>query len=92
MLGDPACGNQQSIASVLGLTKGSVSRQVEQAVAAGLVTAQTSASSRRDKVVALTPAGRRAVAAAEEVLRRHPVPGPAGDVDATLRTLASVPE
>ena len=91
-LDDPACGNQQGIADVLGLTKGSVSRQVEQAAAAGLVTAEVSASSRRDKVVRLTDAGRRAVAAADEVLHRYRQPAGAADLDVTLRTLASVQE
>lgn len=50
--------NQQEAADLLGLTKGSVSRQVESAVAAGLLETAPRGSSRREKVQQLTPAGR----------------------------------
>src|ERR1700753_2981159 len=53
----PGTLNQQAVADRLGLTKGTVSRQIEQAVAAGLMHVAPSAVSRRETVVALTPAG-----------------------------------
>jgi DNA-binding MarR family transcriptional regulator len=49
--------NQQAIADRLGLTKGTVSRQIDHAVAAGLMTAQVSERTRRENHIALTPAG-----------------------------------
>jgi DNA-binding MarR family transcriptional regulator len=49
--------NQQAIADRLGLTKGTVSRQIDNAVAAGLMTVQVSQRTRRENHIALTPVG-----------------------------------
>lgn len=49
--------NQQGIADRLGLTKGTVSRQIDQAVAAGLMNVEASPHSRRENTVTLTPTG-----------------------------------
>jgi DNA-binding MarR family transcriptional regulator len=49
--------NQQAVADRLGLTKGTVSRQIERSVDAGLLTVAGSPDSRREKLVALTEAG-----------------------------------
>ncbi|MFE5588387.1 MarR family winged helix-turn-helix transcriptional regulator [Kitasatospora sp. NPDC056531] len=49
--------SQQQVADRLGLTKGTVSRQIDNAVSAGLVTVQPSPRSRRENAVFLTPAG-----------------------------------
>lgn len=53
----PGRHNQQAIADRLGLTKGTVSRQIEQSVAAGLLTVSESPNSRREKLVALSEVG-----------------------------------
>ena len=53
----PGAFNQQSVADYLGLTKGTVSRQVESAERAGLVTTAVSPNSRREKTMALTEKG-----------------------------------
>lgn len=49
--------NQQTAADRLGLTKGTVSRQIDAAVAAGLMTVQPSPHNRRENLIGLTPAG-----------------------------------
>lgn len=49
--------SQQAVADRLGLTKGTVSRQIEAAAAAGLITVQTAPHTRRENAVALTGAG-----------------------------------
>ena len=49
--------SQQAIASRVGLTKGSVSRQIDQAVAAGLMDVRVAAHTRREHAVTLTAAG-----------------------------------
>lgn len=49
--------SQQAIADRLGLTKGTVSRQIDNAVAAGLMTVQVAAHTRRENAVALTSSG-----------------------------------
>ncbi len=49
--------SQQAIADRVGLTKGSVSRQIDHAVAAGLMTVQVAPHTRRENAVALTEAG-----------------------------------
>ena len=59
--------NQQEAADLLGLTKGSVSRQVESAVSAGLLEPGIGGS-RREKVQQLTPAGRGVLRKAYRVL------------------------
>lgn len=59
--------NQQEAADLLGLTKGSVSRQVEAALSAGLLET-TPGPSRREKVQQLTPKGRRVLESAYGIL------------------------
>jgi DNA-binding MarR family transcriptional regulator len=49
--------SQQAVADRLGLTKGTVSRQIEAAVAAGLMTVQVAPHTRRENALALTKAG-----------------------------------
>jgi DNA-binding MarR family transcriptional regulator len=49
--------SQQAVADRLGLTKGTVSRQIEHAVAAGLMTVSVAPHTRRENVLALTGAG-----------------------------------
>ncbi len=49
--------SQQAVADRLGLTKGTVSRQIDSAVAAGLMTARVASHTRREHAVALTEAG-----------------------------------
>jgi DNA-binding MarR family transcriptional regulator len=49
--------SQQAVADRLGLTKGTVSRQIDAAAAAGLMTVQVAAHTRREHAVALTEAG-----------------------------------
>jgi DNA-binding MarR family transcriptional regulator len=49
--------NQQAIADRLGLTKGTVSRQLDNAVNAGLMSVQPSPHTRRENTVRLTEAG-----------------------------------
>jgi DNA-binding MarR family transcriptional regulator len=49
--------NQQAIADRLGLTKGTVSRQIDNAVRAGLMTVEAAAHTRRENSVSLTRAG-----------------------------------
>lgn len=53
----PGTLSQQAVADRLGLTKGTVSRQIDSAVAAGLMTVEVSAHARREHAVALTRAG-----------------------------------
>ena len=49
--------SQQAIADRVGLTKGSVSRQIDHAVAAGLMTVRVATHTRRENAVTLTSAG-----------------------------------
>jgi DNA-binding MarR family transcriptional regulator len=49
--------SQQAIADRLGLTKGTVSRQIDAAVTAGLMSIEVSRHNRRENQVRLTPAG-----------------------------------
>jgi DNA-binding MarR family transcriptional regulator len=49
--------SQQAVADRVGLTKGSVSRQIDHAVAAGLMTVRVASHTRRENAVALTEAG-----------------------------------
>ncbi|MFJ4872873.1 MarR family winged helix-turn-helix transcriptional regulator [Streptomyces sp. NPDC088757] len=53
----PGTLNQQQVADRLGLTKGTVSRQIDHAVSAGLVEVRPAPHSRRENAVRLTPAG-----------------------------------
>ncbi|GAB7191794.1 hypothetical protein NUM3379_25020 [Kineococcus sp. NUM-3379] len=89
-LQEPACTNQQDVAGMLGLTKGSVSRQVDAAVRAGLVVAEVSPSSRREKQVRPTPAGEEVLRRGGGLLARRAPDAPPGDVAATLRTPAGI--
>ncbi|MCU1550420.1 MAG: hypothetical protein JWR36_980 [Glaciihabitans sp.] len=87
----PGAFNQQSVADLLGLTKGTVSRQIESASAAGLLTTDVSAASRREKIVSLTAAGSELVRRGDKLLQAsNPSIFPDIDPDdlaATLRTL-----
>jgi DNA-binding MarR family transcriptional regulator len=89
----PGTLNQQRVAERLGLTKGTVSRQIEQAVAAGLMRVSPSLVSRRENVVELTEAGtelvRRGDAVFEEAQRAFPALD-AADVAASLRVLRAL--
>jgi DNA-binding MarR family transcriptional regulator len=49
--------SQQAVADRLGLTKGTVSRQIDNAVAAGLMNVQVAVHTRRENAVALTSVG-----------------------------------
>jgi DNA-binding MarR family transcriptional regulator len=49
--------SQQAVADRVGLTKGSVSRQIEHSVASGLMTVRVAAHTRRENAVTLTEAG-----------------------------------
>jgi DNA-binding MarR family transcriptional regulator len=49
--------SQQAIADRVGLTKGSVSRQIDHAVAVGLMTVRVASHTRRENAVTLTEAG-----------------------------------
>jgi DNA-binding MarR family transcriptional regulator len=89
----PGDFNQQSIADLLGLTKGTVSRQIDNASAAGLLVAKVSVTSRREKTIALTEQGTALVRRGDEL----PASSNSGifphldrgDLAATLRTLAA---
>jgi DNA-binding MarR family transcriptional regulator len=89
----PGDFNQQSIADLLGLTKGTVSRQIDNASGAGLVVAKVSATSRREKTIALTEAGTALVRRGDELLAAtnsglFPYLD-RGDLAATIRTLTA---
>lgn len=64
----PGQFNQQTVAETLGITKGTVSRQIELGQAAGYITVEVSPTSRRDNVVGLTPAGTAVVRKGDQVL------------------------
>jgi DNA-binding MarR family transcriptional regulator len=49
--------SQQAVADRIGLTKGTVSRQIDHAVSAGLMTVRVAEHTRRENAVALTEAG-----------------------------------
>lgn len=49
--------SQQAVANRVGLTKGTVSRQIDHAVAAGLMNVRVAEHTRRENAVALTEAG-----------------------------------
>lgn len=88
-LDDPGCAfNQQVIASLLGVNKSSVSRHVEAAARAGLVVAEVSAESRRDKTVRLTAAGQLVVERGSEIVASFAPALPRARVDEALETLA----
>ena len=83
-----------ALAAQLGLTKSSISRQVDAAIAAGLVTVTPAAGSRREKPVEATAAGRALIARGDDLLSAlaTAVLGdvPRNEFDATLRTLGAL--
>jgi DNA-binding MarR family transcriptional regulator len=86
--------NQQAIADRLGLTKGTVSKQIENALAADLLRVTASPTSRREKLVSLTERGtalvRKGDALFEEARSsRMPELDPA-QLSATLATLTAI--
>ena len=89
----PGTLSQQKIADRLGLTKGTVSKQIENAIRAGLMTAQPAAHSRRENAIALTAAGTTLVRRGDalfENARETVLPViPAVDLAATLKTLSA---
>ena len=86
--------SQQAIADRLGLTKGTVSRQIEAAVAAGLMTVETAAHTRRENAVALTRTGTALVRKGDRLARdsRSAMLGSvsSSDLATTLRVLAAL--
>jgi DNA-binding MarR family transcriptional regulator len=90
----PGSLSQQAIADRLGLTKGTVSKQIENAIAAGLMTVQMAPHSRRENVVALTDHGTKLVRRGDglfEDARRATLPAiSAAHMAATLSTLGAL--
>ncbi len=62
--------SQQAVADRLGLTKGTVSRQIDAAVAAELMTVEVARHTRRENAIALTKAG-TALVREGDVLLQH---------------------
>jgi len=62
--------SQQAVADRLGLTKGTVSRQIDSAVAAGLMTVQVAPHTRREHALALTEAGTALVRKGDELMQQ----------------------
>ena len=82
--------NQQRVADRLGLTKGTVSRQLERCIAQGLMTVAVSPHSRRENDVSLTAEGTRVVRRGD-VLARSALQADMPEVDAAdLTTTLSV--
>ncbi|GAA2029407.1 hypothetical protein GCM10009839_31190 [Catenulispora yoronensis] len=86
--------NQQTVADRLGLTKGTVSRQIDNAVSAGLMTVTVAPRNRRENVVTLTAAGTELVRRGDAAFEREgaasrPELDPA-DVQATIRVLTAM--
>jgi len=83
--------SQQAIADRVGLTKGSVSRQIDHAVAAGLMTVRVAPHTRRENAVSLTEAGTALVRRGDELTEasRAAVRDAAdpGDLAAAIRAL-----
>ncbi len=82
--------NQQAIADRLGLTKGTVSRQIEQSVAAGLLTVSSSPDSRREKLVALSDAGTALVRRGDGIFEGTSAGATAGITVADLKAAIGV--
>jgi DNA-binding MarR family transcriptional regulator len=86
--------SQQAIADRVGLTKGSVSRQIDQAVAAGLITVRVASHTRREHAVTLTAAGtalvRRGDALTQASRTALQDAADPGDLAAALRVLRSL--
>lgn len=85
--------NQQAIADRLGLTKGTVSRQIELAVDAGRMIVATAPHSRRENVLSLTPEGTALVRQGDQLLAqtlRQDLPAfDPDELAATIRTLGA---
>ncbi|WP_194904281.1 MarR family winged helix-turn-helix transcriptional regulator [Catenulispora rubra] len=90
----PGPMNQQQVADRLGLTKGTVSRQIDNAVSAGLMEVQPSPHSRRENTLTLTTAGtelvRRGDTAFHQARAAVLPPADPHDMHAALRVLAAV--
>jgi DNA-binding MarR family transcriptional regulator len=88
--------SQQDIADLLSLTKGAVSRHVETARQRGWLTVATSAASRREHTVTLTPAGQSLVTEGLAVQHEYERLGDEHLTDAamstTIRTLKTICE
>ena len=86
--------SQQAIADRLGLTKGTVSKQIDNATKAALMTVRPAPHSRREHIVALTQAGTALVRRGDtlfENARRDAFPTlPPAELAATLTTLAAL--
>jgi DNA-binding MarR family transcriptional regulator len=90
--------SQQAIADRLGLTMGTVSRQLDNAVAAGLTTVEVASHTRRENTVALTKAGTALVREGDTLMEdshnafmvavtREELRGLLGGLRALLRTI-----
>ena len=90
----PGSLNQQAIADRLGLTKGTVSRQIEAAVDAGRMTVEPASHSRRENIVSLTPSGTELVRRGDQVLavslERHLPKIDRSDLAVTIATLTAI--
>ena len=86
--------SQQAIADRVGLTKGSVSRQIDHAVAADLMTVRVAAHTRRENAVTLTEAGtalvRRGDALTQASRAALQDAADPGDLAAAIRVLRSL--
>ncbi len=88
--------NQQAVADRLGLTKGTISRQIENAVTAGLMTVAVSAHSRRENTVALTQEGTEMVRRGDQIFQAYrdelATDVSERDLKAIIRTLTTMVE
>jgi len=86
--------SQQAIADRVGLTKGTVSRQIDHAVAAGLMTVRVASHTRRENAVTLTEAGTALVRQGDALTQtsRAALQDAAdpGDLTAAIRVLRSL--
>lgn len=90
----PGLLNQQLVADRLGLSKGTISRQLDAAVAAGLMTVDVSPHSRRENVVALTSKGSAVVRRGDKAVadaQRSSLPAlSAVDLAAAIKVLSAL--
>jgi DNA-binding MarR family transcriptional regulator len=90
----PGPMNQQQVADRLGLTKGTVSRQIDNAASAGLMKVQPSPHNRRENIVTLTPAGtdlvRRGDTAFQQTRTAILPPVDPHDMHAAIRVLSTM--
>lgn len=91
---EPGPLSQQAIADRLGLTKGTVSRQIDLAVAAGRLVVARSARSRREHEVRLTADGEQLVHQGDQLLAEAVTTAlpslDQADLDTTIRTLGAL--